>query len=368
MKGNAADGVAVYSPQNTIGPGNLISGNLRGVLISGATATGNLVYDNLIGTDSGGTLDLGNLAEGILIQDATDNVVRGDAKGSQVISGNLVGIAIAGASATRNVVIGNLIGSDRSGLNPLPNAQEGVKIAGSPGNTIGGNLAAAQNLISANHWGVRIDGAGATGNLVAGNYIGTDITGIAPLGNEVNGVIISTSPRGTRSAGSRRMSGNRIAFNAQAGVTVRVGDREQHPVQHHLLQRPPRHRPRRAGRPASGVTPNQSGVRVGPNDLQNYPVLTSVTSNGTVTHIVGTLNSLPGATFLIQFFASKAADPSGYGEGERRFYSTQVTTDASGNAVIDVTLPAPWTFGLRPERDGDQPGHRRHLRVLQDDP
>ena len=56
---------------------------------------------------------------------------------------------------------------------------------------------------------------------------------------------------------------------------------------------------------------------------------------------MGALNSLPGTTFLIQFFTSTLADPSGYGEGERRFFSTQVTTDASGNAVIDVTLPAP---------------------------
>src|SRR5262249_33775121 len=100
-----------------------------------------------------------------------------------------------------------------------------------------------------------------------------------------------------------------------------------------------------AGDPPSGVTPNQPGVRSGPNDLQNYPVLTTLTSDGTVTHVVGTLNSLPSTTFLVQFFASTSADPSGYGEGERRFHSTQVTTDAAGNAVIDVTLPAPWSFG-----------------------
>src|SRR5262249_38764725 len=50
-KGNAQDGVADYSPGTIVGPGNVISGNLHGVLISGPNATGVLVNGNLIGTD-----------------------------------------------------------------------------------------------------------------------------------------------------------------------------------------------------------------------------------------------------------------------------------------------------------------------------
>ena len=60
--GNAGPGVADYSPDTMIGPGNVISANLLGVLISGSTATGTTVRDNLIGTDSSGTADLGNTA------------------------------------------------------------------------------------------------------------------------------------------------------------------------------------------------------------------------------------------------------------------------------------------------------------------
>ena len=143
--------------QTVIGPGNVISGNLRGVRISGSGpgAVGVVVRDNLIGTDITGTLDLGNAIEGVRIEDATDAVIQGNASGSQVISGNLVGVAIAGSSSTRNLVVGNLIGSDKSGLNPLPNAQEGVFIDSASGNTIGGTTAAKRNLISGNHWGVR---------------------------------------------------------------------------------------------------------------------------------------------------------------------------------------------------------------------
>ena len=122
----------MFSPQTVIGPGNVISGNLRGVHISGAAATQAAVRDNLIGTDITGKFDLGNALEGVRIDDATDAVVTGDARGSQVISGNHQGVVIAGASSTRNLVAGNLIGSDKSGLAAMPNAQEGVRIDGAP--------------------------------------------------------------------------------------------------------------------------------------------------------------------------------------------------------------------------------------------
>ena len=77
VKGNLDAGVEVDSPQNTIGPGNVISGNLLGVNISGSLASEVVVQGNLIGTDSTGAIDLGNATEGILIQNATDALDRG---------------------------------------------------------------------------------------------------------------------------------------------------------------------------------------------------------------------------------------------------------------------------------------------------
>ena len=59
--------MADYSPGTLIGPGNVISANLIGILISGPAATGVIVRDNLIGTDSTGTADLGNAQGGIQI-------------------------------------------------------------------------------------------------------------------------------------------------------------------------------------------------------------------------------------------------------------------------------------------------------------
>ena len=54
-----------------------------------------------------------------------------------------------------------------------------MRIDGASGNTIGGLVAAARNLISGNNVGVLIEGTTAIDNLVLGNYIGTDATGLA---------------------------------------------------------------------------------------------------------------------------------------------------------------------------------------------
>ena len=88
----------------------------------------------------------------------------------------------------------------------------------------------------------------------------------------------------------------------------------------------------------AGVTANDLGdVDTGPNNLQNFPVLTAA-QGGATTRVEGTLNSLAGTSFALDFYANTTANPSGYGEGERYLGSTTVTTDASGNASFSVEL------------------------------
>src|SRR5262249_49450954 len=81
----------------------------------------------------------------------------------------------------------------------------------------------------------------------------------------------------------------------------------------------------------------------GSNNLQNFPVLTAATSDGTQTTVLGTLNSSAGGSFLIEFFANSTADPSGNGEGEAPLGSLTVNTNASGDAdftFVGGNLPA----------------------------
>jgi Calx-beta domain len=90
----------------------------------------------------------------------------------------------------------------------------------------------------------------------------------------------------------------------------------------------------------SGLTPNDIGdTDTGANNLQNFPVLTSVTSSSNSTTIQGSLNSTPNTIFQIDFYSSAALDPSGNGEGALFFATTPVTTDSNGNATINATFP-----------------------------
>ena len=82
---------------------------------------------------------------------------------------------------------------------------------------------------------------------------------------------------------------------------------------------------------SAGVTLNDAGDGdSGPNQLLNYPVLTSAV-NGSVTTISGTLNSVASSTFTVELYSSPSADPSTFGEGATFLGSVTITTNASGN-------------------------------------
>src|SRR5262249_60583574 len=81
-----------------------------------------------------------------------------------------------------------------------------------------------------------------------------------------------------------------------------------------------------------------------PNNLQTAPVLTQVTSDGTSTHIVGSLVSAPNSTFVIQFFTNAGTALLPNPQGQTQFAPnppTVVRTDGSGFAAIDVLVSSP---------------------------
>ena len=93
----------------------------------------------------------------------------------------------------------------------------------------------------------------------------------------------------------------------------------------------------------TGVTPNDTGDGdTGPNDLQNFPVITS--ADPSTQTISGTLNSNPSVNgYRIEFFKNPTCDPAGNGEGMTFIGSTTVNTDGSGNASFTFIAP-PATF------------------------
>ena len=242
---NAMDGVLVQdAADNTIGgtvagAGNVISGNDRTdgiyILDRGAPVERSQVQGNFIGTDANGTAALGNGLDGIFIEQAPTNTIGGTLPGARnIISGNAdEGLNIFGSDATGNQVQGNFIGTDVTGTVALPNVDDGVLIDGAPGNTIGGAVAGARNVVSGNgDDGVELVGAAATSNLVQGNYIGTDVTGMLPLGNgrleSGDGVVIRFSassnlvggPAGARNVISANSARGVLIFDGASGNSV----------------------------------------------------------------------------------------------------------------------------------------------------
>lgn len=76
----------------------------------------------------------------------------------------------------------------------------------------------------------------------------------------------------------------------------------------------------------------------GPNNLQNFPVIISSTP-GATTQITGRFNSRPNTTYTLDFYANTAADPSGFGVGQRYLGAATVTTDGAGNVRFTIVVP-----------------------------
>ena len=303
-------------------------------------ANGNRVQGNYIGTDVTGTEMLPSTF-GVGIINSNNNIIGGtDTGAGNLISGNgQAGITIGGnnSGATGNVIQANYIGTDKTGTAALGNGLRGVELAFKVTNTtIGGTTAAARNIISGNgEIGVFMAFDNTTGNSVLGNYIGTDVSGTSPIPNRFG--VGFNGARDNFVGGTGAGEGNVIAFNRESGVfgldSLATGNRisgnsihsnttlgiDLHPL---------------------GVTPNDpSDTDSGPNGLQNFPVLTSVTTTGTGTTIQGTLNSAPSTTYQLEFFSNAACDSSGNGEGKTFVGAGSTTTNASGDGTFSVTVP-----------------------------
>ena len=350
--GNVVNGIKINGGQNNLIGGitpsaaNVISGNNNtGVLVLGISATGNVIQGNLIGTNAAGIGALGNSINGIEVNGASNNSIGGTANGSRnLISGNgRVGVSIFGSSASGNQVLGNYVGTDVNGMADLGNSLYGVEINGAPNNQIGGNVPQAMNVISGNNSaGIQIFGVFSTGNTVAGNFIGTDKNGSGPLPNSAHGVIITAGASINTIGGIAPGQGNVIAFNNVAGITVASSSTSNVFLGNSWFS----NGALGIDLGTDGVTPNDAGdADTGANNLQNYPVLSSVTSDGAGTTIEGTLNSTPSTAFTIDFYRSIAGDPTGYGEGQTYLGSTTTNSNGIGVGSFNVSLGSPVPLG-----------------------
>ncbi|MBI3415922.1 MAG: immunoglobulin domain-containing protein, partial [Verrucomicrobia bacterium] len=347
---NRGDGINLSNSASNViggatsGTGNLISGNLgNGVQVSGTNSTGNRILGNFIGTDVIGTTPLGNgstgqfglVGNGVFVNGGQRNQVGGVNPGERNVIGANSGDGVKFlGNARSNVVQGNFIGVDVSGTRGVGNTRVGVWIENSAANLIGGNVAAARNLISSNGiYGVGLYLTGASNNIMQGNFIGTDVTGTNALGNVSHGIYVELANRNTI-GGVAASEANTIAFNLQAGVDVLSGTsnrlRGNRIFDNGTLG---------IDLALRGVNPNDVlDADAGANLRQNYPTINSIAMSAGGTLIEGFLASRANTAYDLDFYANDVADSTGYGEGQNYLTSQRVTTGASGIASFSVLV------------------------------
>jgi hypothetical protein len=270
------------------------------------------------------------------------------------------------AFSDSSIAAGNYLGTDPSGTIAMGSGY-GVHISQSNSVRVGGADPADRNLISGNFRGVTANNGGASGagfthTIIEGNLIGTKRDGVSPLGNglhpeqptqrqdgvqivavagytnsnRIEGNVIVNSARygidltsgGVGTGGNiygNRFVGNSIHSNGNVGINLDGNDLG----------------------PFNPVTANDPcDADDGFNGLQNYPVISSATISGGNVMIAGTLNSISDRSYRVEFFASTAADATGFGEGQTFLGSTMVTVPSgSCDGTFNVSLPIPGGAG-----------------------
>lgn len=356
---NVISGTAFYAIYASPINDSFIQGNYLGTDITGQTAILNTgaIYlangsqNNLIG---GSTVVLGSTCSG------SCNLIAGNATANY-------NFYIGDNATNNNIVRGNFIGTDIDGQSSMLNFSDGISIIGADNNLI------EDNLISGNSEnGVLVSITGSwtsSSNTIQNNYIGTNADATLIIANGRNGVqvgsglstgssnnnqIINNIITGSDSSGiliRRVASGNLISQNqlyqnGQSGIrltTASTSVSQAYFTQNSIFDNS------FLGIDLVGGTEDGNGVSAndvldgdsGVNNLQNYPILSSVSQNGPDLDIFGTFNSLANSTFRIEFYSSSDYDHANYGEGETYIGYTDITTDVNGDfdfSVVPITL------------------------------
>ena len=203
-----------------------------GILIDGGSA--HTIAGNYIGTDITGAIARPNSREGIYVAGSTGNVIGGGtAADRNIISGNGdAGVYLLFGSA--NVVLGNFLGTAVNGVAALGNGNAGVIIFNSTANVVGGGVAGARNVIAANgNSGVFITGAISSQNQIRGNRIGTTADGGDALPNAGDGVSL-VSVGNNLIGGLAEGEANQISGNLKSGISLQ-GNSAANTIQGNLI-------------------------------------------------------------------------------------------------------------------------------------
>jgi Calx-beta domain/Domain of unknown function (DUF4214) len=342
---------------------NIRAGNstVRGLVLNGfkayalslVTNGNNVVVGNYVGTNAAGTAAFpatDDNSVGIYVTSANNIIGGTTAADRNLIAGNHApsggrGLWIDTVNATGNKVIGNYFGTDVTGMTYINNNRDNISLTDCSSNVIGGPTAAERNVIANGYYGIVMSGT-AHHNRVIGNYIGTDASGLNGIQN-ANGISIDQDAHDNSIGGTAPGEGNLIAYNI-LGIWIGPRNINNTILGNSIYSTYLYYLGIDLYSGAYGVTPNDDNTGdadTGANNLQNFPVLTSVTQSGGTTNIEGTLDSAFSTQFRVEFFSNETCHPSGFGEGQKFLGFTNVSIDASGKASFTFNTPTASLLG-----------------------
>ena len=284
----------------------------------------NTIAGNFIGTNVAGTAAGGKNTVGIY-DGGDENVIGGNtAAARNLISGNDVALTLAGRYSK---VQGNYIGTNAQGLAAIPN-QEGILTQDGHSVLIGGKGKLARNIISGNGETAISLANSVGGYTVQGNLLGVGADGKTALGNESAIYIAGLSSNHLIKANKIANNSNFVVHIANGGVGATNAVITRNSIYNN---------------DDLGIDLGGAGVQMndaddsdtGPNYLQNFPVVNFAKAANGKTTIKGQLTSRPNETYRIEFFVNPScndAAPNDYGEGKKYIGAVTVTTNAQGIA------------------------------------
>lgn len=335
--------------------GNFINSDPAGLVATGA---GSVHFSGSEGMLVGGSDPADrNVISGLLLDSANNSVVENNYFGLDASgmawwvngsihlsggSGNQIGIAGAGNLVMGDIVLAACPGNPACATND--NRVQGNFVgAGALGNKVLGNPTWWQGIVCYGIGTGNIIGGVGQGNFVTGRQIWAIMTcaGVPVVANSVidNAVGVVENGAGKTTIGGlspaegnvivgnyycavcqvdhARIAGNSIYQNGRSGISLAQGD-------------------------SSPVLNDDGDSDTGPNNLQNYPVITTVTfDTPTAAHVSGSLNSVANTTFRVELFASPGCDYYGHGEGRKFLGAANVTTIGNNATFGPLALAVP---------------------------
>ncbi|MGV6818578.1 MAG: DUF4347 domain-containing protein [Thiotrichales bacterium] len=188
--------------------------------------------------------------------------------------------------------------------------------------------------------GIALSLNGADNVTVQGNYIGIKPDGVTPDGNRL-GIDVSNNADRNIIGGVTAGQGNLISANTD-GLIIADTASTRNVVRGNAIY---------ANSESNFALSNTDTVTAndaddsdsGPNNLQNYPLLSSATISGADLTVAGSVTTTANTTLTLDFYAASSnASASGYPQAERYLGSSNVTTgdngDGSGTASLNQLL------------------------------